>query len=106
MIRERLLQLRERRAVLVARAEQQREAVHGIVVRAEAATAWFDRARTLLGKAREHPVWIAAGVALFVALRPRKSFRLLAAGFSFWRGWRSLRAMLERIGPRQPARSV
>lgn len=106
MIREKLLRLRERRALLVARAEQQREAVHGLVVRAEAATVWFDRARTLLGKAREHPVWIAVAVALFVALRPRKSLRLLAAGFSLWRGWRSLRATLERIGPRQPARSV
>lgn len=106
MIRERLLRLRERRAVLVARAEQQRDAVYGLVVRAETATAWFDRARTLLGKAREHPVWIAVGVALFVALRPRKSLRLLATGFSLWRGWRSLRASLERIGPRQPARSV
>lgn len=106
MIREQLLQLRERRAVLIARAEQQREVVHGVVLRAEAATAWFDRARVLLGKAREHPVWIAAGVALLVALRPRKSFRLLAAGLSLWRGWRGLRAAFERIGPRQPARSV
>ncbi len=106
MIREKLLALRERRAGLVARAAQQRESMHVLVARAEAATAWFDRARALLGKAREHPVWIAVAVALFVALRPRKSLRLLAAGISVWRGWRNLRAALERMGPQQPARSV
>lgn len=106
MIRERLLALREQRAALVARAEHQREGVHGLIVRAEAATAWFDRARMLLARARAHPMWIAAGVALFVALRPRKAFKWLATGISVWRGWLSLRATLERLGANPPARGA
>lgn len=103
MIREQLLALREQRASLISRAEHQREAMYSLLIRAEGATAWVDRARELLARARAHPVWIAAGVALFVALRPRKSLKLLATGISLWRGWRALRTSLERMAP-SPAR--
>lgn len=103
MIREQLLALREQRALLVAHAEHQRETMHALVLRAESATAWFDRARALLERARAQPVWIAAGVALFVVLRPRKALKLLAAAISLWRGWRSLRTLLERAAA-PPAR--
>ena len=103
MIREKLIALRERRALLVARAEHQRESVVAFVDRAEAATAWFDRAQSLLHRAREHPVWVAAGVALLVATRPRKALKWLVTGFSVWRSWRSFRAALDRIAPAHPS---
>ena len=105
MIREKLIGLRERRALLVARAEHQRAAVAGFVAQAESATLWFDRGRALLTKLKAHPVWIAAGVALLVALRPRKAFKWLATGFSMWRGWLKLQATLERFAPAQPPAS-
>lgn len=99
MIRERLLALREQRAQFVVRAEHQRDGLATLVARAETATLWLERSRTLLGNLRAHPVWIAAAVALLVVLRPRKSLKLIATGLSLWRGWRSLRAFLERIMP-------
>ena len=105
MIRERLLAVRERRARLIAKAEGEREAVLATVKRVEAAAAWVDRGRALLRSAREHMVWIAGGVALLVALRPRKALALVLKAYSLWRSWRTLRAMLDRYVPSQaPAR--
>lgn len=103
MIREKLIALRERRATLVARSEHQREGVTALVERAEAAFAWVDRARALGRTLRAHPAWVAAGVALLVALRPRKMFKLFGTGLTLWRGWRSLRAAYERYVPRHSA---
>lgn len=105
MIREKLLALRERRGLLLALAGQQRAGLHAIVERAETATAWFDSARALFGGLRAHPAWVAAAIALLVALRPRATLKWVATGVSIWRGWRSLRAALERLAPRQPPAS-
>ena len=103
MIRERLIALRERRATLVARSEHQRETVTELVGRAETLFAWVDRARSLGRTLRAHPAWVAAGVALIVALRPRKMFKLFGTGLTLWRGWRRLRAAYERYVPRPTA---
>lgn len=98
-MRERLLVIRERRARLVADAEAQRERVFAVVEQADRVARLFDRARDLARRASAHPVWIAAGVALVVALRPRGAIKLAATGVSLWRGWRSLRAAAERFAP-------
>ena len=103
MIRERLIALRERRAALVARSEHQREAVAELVGRVETLCAWVERARSLGRTLRAHPAWVAAGVALIVALRPRKMFKLFGTGLTLWRGWLRLRAAYERYVPRQSA---
>ena len=102
MIREQLLALRERRALLVADADEQRYAVMAIVGKVEHVTAWYDRARALGRKVRKNPLLVAAGVALFVAVRPRNTLKLAATGFSLWRGWRQLNAVLDRFAPAQP----
>ncbi len=101
MIREKLIALRERRALLVSRAEQQREGVIAIVERAEVAMAWFDRARAFGRKLRANPLWIVAGVAVLVALQPRKMLKLFATAYSLWRGLGKVRAAYERYVPRQ-----
>jgi hypothetical protein len=107
VIREKLIALRERRALLVLHAEHQREGVIAIVERAEVAMAWFDRARAFGQKLRANPLWVVAGVAVLVALRPRRMFKLFATGYSLWRGWRNVRAAYERYVPRQvPARTT
>lgn len=101
-MREKLIALRERRALLVSRAEHQREAAFVLIQKAETATAWFDRARSMLRNVQRHPLWIVAGVALLVALRPGKAFKWFATGLSLWRTWRSVRATLDRFVPAQP----
>jgi len=99
MIREQLLALREKRALLVGRAEEQRHDVLVIVARLERAAAWYDRARAMGRKVRANPLWVVAGVALLVAARPRKAVKLFTTAYSLWRGWRSLKALLERYAP-------
>ena len=106
MIRERLLELREQRALLVAHAAQERVDLDVLVERAESVAIWVERGRAAVAYLKAHPGWVAAGVALLVALRPRKALKWLATGMSLWRGWRSLRDAVDRLGPRaQRARS-
>lgn len=99
MMRERLIALRERRAQLVARAETQRGEIFALFERADRVAAWFDRARDIGRGMRANPAWIAAAVALLIALRPRRAFRLAVTGYSLWRGWRRLRATIEQLLP-------
>ena len=102
MIRENLLALRERRAVLVAQAGEQRTDLNAVVARVERAAVWYDRAKAIGRKVREHSLWVAAGAALLMAARPRKALKLIATGFSLWRVWRRLSAVLDRFAPPQP----
>lgn len=102
MIRENLLALRERRAVLIAEADAQRSDLVAIVGRVERAAVWYDRAKAIGRKVREHSLWVAAGVALLLAARPRKALKLIATGFSLWRTWHRLSAVLDRFAPPQP----
>lgn len=107
MMRERLIALRERRAQLVARSEAQRAEVFGLVNRVDRFAAWFDRAREAGQAVRRNPAWLAVGGAaslgLFAALRPGKTFKVVATGVSLWRAWRRLRATIDRLVPTQPA---
>lgn len=105
MIREKLLALRATRASLIACAQTERTGAMSIVNRLERATAWFDRAKAIALELRAHPVWIAAGMALIVAARPRRAFKLFAAGFSLWQGWRNLRTTLNRLAPARSRRA-
>jgi hypothetical protein len=102
VIRENLLALRERRAVLIAKADEQRGDLIAVVASVERAAVWYDRAKALGRKVREHPLWVAAGVALLVAARPRSALKLFASGFSLWRAWRRLSVVLDRLAPAQP----
>jgi len=102
MIREQLLALREKRALLVVRAGEQRDDVLVIVGKLDRAAAWYDRAKAIGRKLRANPLWVAAGVALLVAARPRKALKLFTTAYSLWRGWRNLKALLERFAPAQP----
>lgn len=91
-MRERLLELAERRARLRARAHTEREAIAALLSPADgaaaAATAVFRAAQRGLAEARRHPLIMVAGVALLVALRPRRAFGWLVRGWSLWRLYR------------------
>lgn len=91
-MREHLLALAERRARLVARAQEERATITALLVPADGAAAMaaslFQAARRALEEARRHPLIMIAGVALLVALRPRRAISWLAKGWSLWRLYR------------------
>jgi len=91
-MRERLLALAERRARLAARAQAERESLSGLLASADGAaslaTTLIRSARRTLDRAGRHPLLVVAGVALLVALRPRRAFTWLARGWSLWRLYR------------------
>lgn len=79
----RLQQLAARREMLLLRCEVQRAAL-------AAATAPLRHpGRRLLGSLRAHPVLVAGGVALLVALRPRRLRTWVARGWMAWQAWRA-----------------
>jgi hypothetical protein len=88
-MRERLLELAERRARLQARARSERETIAALLSPADGAaiagTALLRAAQRTLAEARRHPLAMVAGVALLVALRPRRALGWLARGWSLWR---------------------
>ncbi len=91
-MRERLLELAERRAHLQARALAEREALASQMSPADgvaaAATAVLHAAQRGVAEARRHPLIMVVGVALLVALRPRRALGWLVRGWSLWRLYR------------------
>ena len=100
-MRQRLLALAERRARLVARAQEERAALAALLTPADGAAALavslFRAARRTLEEARHHPLFTVAGVALLVALRPRRALGWLARGWSLWRLYRGAHGWWQRF---------
>ncbi|MGH8676598.1 MAG: YqjK family protein, partial [Burkholderiales bacterium] len=76
MTRDRLIALGQHRARLVERARVEREHFDALVARIESALSWVDVVQNGLGEVRRHPLLLLAGVALLVALRPRRAMKL------------------------------
>jgi hypothetical protein len=91
-MRERLLALAERRAHLQARAQSERASLAVLLAPADsaaaAAVAVLRAGERGLAEARRHPLLMIAGIALLVALRPRRALVWLARGWSLWRLYR------------------
>ena len=85
MTRHRLIALSQHQARLIGRAQVEREHFGALVTRIESALSWVDAVQNGLGEARRHPLLLLAGVALLVALRPRRAMKLAASGWSLWR---------------------
>jgi hypothetical protein len=92
MMRERLVALAERRAHLVARAQVERATIGALLARTDGAASLaasvIRTARRALDLAGHHPLIVVAGIALLVALRPRRALTWLARGWSLWRLYR------------------
>jgi len=91
-MRERLVALAERRARLVARAQVERATIDALLAPTDGAVSLaallFRTARRALEEVRRHPLIAVAGVALLVALRPRRAIAWLARAWSLWRFYR------------------
>jgi len=98
-VRERLIALREQRMRLLGRASAERESLAGYVARAEAATGWLEKGMRLVAGAKRRPLWVAAGIAVLVALRPKSALKWLASGWSLWQAYRGARLWVRRLAP-------
>jgi hypothetical protein len=91
--RDRLIALSRQQARLVGRARVEREHLGTVAARIASAVWWVDVAHKGVDGARRHPLLVVAGVALFVALRPRGAIKLLASSWSLWRLYQRARRL-------------
>ncbi len=73
--------LAERIAGQRARLSEQVESVQPLIRLA-------DKGLSVLRTARAHPGWVAAGVGVLIALRPKRAITILRRGFFVWRTYR------------------
>lgn len=85
MTRSRLILLGEHRARLLGRARVEREQLLLDVTRIDASLSWIDVVSQGVRQARRHPLLVALGVAIVVALRPRNTVNLAISALSLWR---------------------
>ena len=100
-MRERLLALAEKRALLIARAQSERATLSALLVPVDRAASLVASAvnlgRSLAAQAARYPLLMVAGVVVLVALRPRRAIRWLARGWSLWRLYRGAHGWWQRF---------
>jgi hypothetical protein len=101
VIRNQLIALAARRSQLSARAQVEREAIARALAPADKAAtvvvSLLAASRRAVGEARKHPELVLTGVALLVALRPRRALSWLARGWSLWRVYRGAQRWWNRF---------
>ena len=101
MMRARLLSLAERRARLATLASAERESLAALVARSDGAvrkvSGGLAALRRLLDKLRDQPLLVAAGVAVLVALKPRRALGWALKGWSLWRSYRGVQRWWQRF---------
>jgi hypothetical protein len=97
--RERLIELRERRAALLVQADTEREVLAAGLARTDLAAHWLEAGVAAGAELRRHPLWVAGGAALLLVLRPKRVLKWIASGWSLWRVYRGARAWLYRAAP-------
>lgn len=99
--RSRLLQLAERRARLHEQARSEREALAAMMARTDAAAEFVSGAlaagRRILDELRRRPLIVIAGMALLIALRPRRALGWALKGWSAWRLYRGAQRWWQRL---------
>lgn len=93
----RLVEIRARRELLLARSAVQRDALALLVQRWHAPLELADRGFRVVQYAREHPGWILLVVAVLVALSPKRGLRWAGGAMAIWRGYRWAAAALGRL---------
>ncbi len=109
-MRERLLALAERRARLVVHAQAERATINRLLAPADAAASLgmslFRLAGNVVKQVRQYPLGVLAGVALLVALRPKRAITWLSRGWSVWRVYRVARGWWLRFEASSTAAGV
>jgi YqjK-like protein len=95
--RARLITLAERRARLAQRAQGEREQLATLLERGDGALAWLEPGRRMLQALARRPLLVAAAVALLFVLRPRRTLKWLASGWSLWRLYRQASRWWQRL---------
>jgi hypothetical protein len=98
--RERLILLAERRALLCQRAQAERESLAAVLGRTDEAAVLLLRLRGIIDELRKQPWLVAGGVALLVALRPRRALGWLMKGWSAWRMYRGAQRWWQQFAAR------
>ena len=81
----RIEKLAERKARLMATADEQRAAIGRAAVALAPPLAWADRGLEAVAYVKSRP-WLAAGLAAaLLAVRPRRALRLAGTAFRLWR---------------------
>ena len=91
---EKLIKLAERRATLIARAENQRDTLARASVPLQAPLALADRGLAGIHYLRQHPEWLAGSAVLALLLKPRRIFKWSQRGWLAWRFTRGLKNKL------------
>jgi YqjK-like protein len=91
---EKLIKLAERRATLIARAENQRDTFARASVSLRAPLALADRGLDGIHYLKQHPEWLAGTAVLALLLRPRRIFKWAQRGWMAWHFTRSLKRKL------------
>ncbi len=95
----RLVEIRARRELLLARSAVQRDALALLVQRWHAPLDLADRGFRLVQYARKHPGAVLLAVAALAALSPKRAFRWARRAVVFWRGYRWAATTLGRLAP-------
>jgi len=91
---ERLIKLAERRATLIAKAENQRNALSQAAVPLRVPLALADRGLAGITYLKLHPEWLAGSAVVVLLLKPRRIFKWAQQGWLVWRFTRSLKNKL------------
>lgn len=91
---ERMLELVMRHGMLKARIDEQRRLLAGHLRPLEAALARGDQVRDGVDWLKGHPSLVAAALAAFLVVRPKRAWRWARRGLIAWRGWAALRNSL------------
>jgi hypothetical protein len=101
-VRERLIRLAERRARLQESARAEREVLAAMIERGDKAVALLEPVRRIIAELRRQPWIVAGGVALLVALRPRRALGWLMKGWTAWRLYRGAQRWWRQFAARTP----
>lgn len=100
----RLIEIGIRRGRLIERIASQRQLLGQQMQPVRSALHGADRGvaglRAGVDYVRQHAAIVLAAAALFVILKPRRSWRWAQRGFLAWRAWRAVRRQLATLGLR------
>ncbi|HWQ37199.1 MAG TPA: YqjK family protein [Burkholderiales bacterium] len=94
MISARLRHLQARRAQLVALAARQRDDLAAGLRALSGPVRLVDRGIAAWHYLKARPLWLAAGVALIVALQRRRAVAWMSGALALWRLYRTVRLRL------------